>query len=97
MAKKKSRKVRAAARAGKAPQRSENKQKQAQSASQKLAQQPAQASIQKSAQQPAAVVVNALQPGQYDYVKGDLIRIGIISTILIVIIIVLTFIPALKT
>lgn len=85
MAKKKSRKARAVARAGKAPQRSENKQKQTQSVS------------QKSAQPPAAVVVNTMQPGQYDYVKGDLIRIGIISTALIIIIIVLTFIPALKT
>jgi hypothetical protein len=42
---------------------------------------------------PAAVI----QPANYDYVKSDLIQIGIIAALLLVIMIILTFIPALRT
>jgi len=42
---------------------------------------------------PAAVI----QPANYDYVKTDLIQIGIIAAALLVIMIILTFIPALRT
>jgi len=94
---KKSRKARAAARAGKAVPRSESKQQQAQASNQNTAQQPAQAASRKQSRQPEAVAVNIMQPGQFDYVKSDLIRIGIISASLIIILIVLTFVPALRT
>lgn len=40
---------------------------------------------------------NILQAGQYDYVKRDLINIGIVISILVLILIVLTFVPGLKT
>jgi hypothetical protein len=39
----------------------------------------------------------AFQPKNYDYVKSDLVRIGIIASALILILIILTFIPALKS
>jgi|GEM_PF-449299 guanyl-specific ribonuclease Sa len=94
---KKSRKARAAARSGKAVPRSESKQQQAQASNQNTAQQPAQAASRKQSRQPEAVAVNIMQPGQFDYVKSDLIRIGIISASLIIILIVLTFVPALRT
>ena len=45
---------------------------------------------------PVAAAV-AVQPRSYDYVKSDLARIGIIAAVLILILIVLTFIPALKS
>ena len=45
---------------------------------------------------PAAVVV-AFQPKNYDYVKSDLVRIGIVASVLILILIILTFVPALKS
>jgi len=45
---------------------------------------------------PAAAVV-AFQPKNYDYVKSDLVRIGIIAGALILIMVMLTFIPALKS
>lgn len=45
---------------------------------------------------PAAAVV-AFQPKNYDYVKSDLVRIGIIAGALILIMVVLTFIPELKS
>ena len=45
---------------------------------------------------PIAAAV-AIQPKSYDYVKSDLVRIGIIAAVLILILIVLTFIPALKS
>ena len=93
---KKSRKARAAARAGRTPQRSENKQQQVQAIGQKQAQQPTRMANQKSIQQVTPPAVNVLQPGQYDYVKKDLVRIGAIATALILIIIALTFVPALK-
>ena len=96
---KKSRKARAAARSGKAVPRSESKQQQAQASNQNTAQQSAQAASRKQSRQPeaVAVAVNIMQPGQFDYVKSDLIRIGIISASLIIILIVLTFVPALRT
>ena len=94
---KKSRKARAAARSGKALPRSENKQQQMQVASQKSEQHPTQVTSKKPAKQMEAVAVNILQPEKFDYVKSDLIRIGIISASLIIILIVLTFVPALRT
>ena len=45
---------------------------------------------------PVAAAV-AFQPKNYDYVKSDLVRIGIIAGALILIMIMLTFIPALKS
>ena len=45
---------------------------------------------------PAAAVV-AVKPKNYDYVKSDLVRIGIVASVLILILIMLTFVPALKT
>jgi hypothetical protein len=48
-----------------------------------------------SARQAAAAPV--AQPISHDYVKADLIQIGIIGGALILIIIILTFIPALRT
>ena len=39
----------------------------------------------------------AFQPKNYDYVKSDLVRIAIIAGALILIMVVLTFIPALKS
>lgn len=45
---------------------------------------------------PIAAAV-AFQPKSYDYVKSDLVRIGIIASVLILILVILTFIPALKS
>ena len=45
---------------------------------------------------PVAAAV-AFQPKNYDYVKSDLVRIGIVASVLILILIVLTFVPALKS
>jgi hypothetical protein len=84
---KKSRKARAGARINSAPQKIEGKQSQPQS----------QSAAQKSAKQPVPAAINVLQPGHYDYVKSDLISVGIISAVLILILIVLTFIPGLRT
>lgn len=42
-------------------------------------------------------VAAALQPQNYSYVKSDLISIAIIAGILIMVLIILTFIPALKS
>jgi len=39
----------------------------------------------------------AFQPKNYDYVKSDLVRIGIVASVLILILIILTFVPALKS
>jgi hypothetical protein len=50
-----------------------------------------------SARKTASVAAAVIQPANYEYVKSDLIRIGIIAGALILIIIILTFIPALKT
>ena len=43
----------------------------------------------------AATVV--FQAKNYDYVKSDLVRIGIVASVLILILIILTFVPALKS
>ncbi len=45
----------------------------------------------------ANVVAAAAQPQNYSYVKSDLINIAVIAGILILVLIVLTFIPALKS
>ncbi len=45
----------------------------------------------------AAPAPNILQAGRYDYVKRDLINIGVVVTVLLLILIVLTFVPGLKT
>lgn len=45
----------------------------------------------------AAVQTAAIKPTNYEYVKSDLVMIGIIAAALILIMIVLTFIPALRT
>lgn len=84
---KKSRKARVTTRANAVSQRPDGKQTQTQN----------QAVTQKSVKQPAVAAVNIMQPGHYDYVTQDLIRIGIISAVLILILVALTFIPALKT
>jgi hypothetical protein len=88
---KKSRKARTTTKINAAPQHTESQQPQA------PVQVQGQAASRKSRQQPVVAAVNILQPGHYDYVKEDLIRIAIISAVLILILIVLTFIPALKT
>lgn len=53
------------------------------------------ASSRASARQAAAAPV--VQPISHEYVKTDLIQIGIIAAALILIIIILTFVPALRT
>jgi hypothetical protein len=59
--------------------------------------QPAAATIRNAERQPIKTAVSmAQQPVNYEYVKSDLIRIGIIAGALIVVIIMLTFLPALK-
>jgi hypothetical protein len=58
--------------------------------------QPAVAAPRRVARQSANVAAVAQQPVNYDYVKSDLVQIGIIAGVLILIIIVLTFVPALK-
>jgi hypothetical protein len=45
---------------------------------------------------PVAAAI-AFQPKNYDYVKSDLVRIAIIASALILILIILTFVPALKS
>jgi hypothetical protein len=45
---------------------------------------------------PVAAAV-AFQPKNYDYVKSDLVRIGVVASVLILILIILTFVPALKS
>ncbi|MGD0354851.1 MAG: hypothetical protein ABSB31_05340 [Dehalococcoidia bacterium] len=47
--------------------------------------------------QPAVTAAATFQAKSYDYVKSDLVRIVIIAGSLILILIVLTFIPALKS
>jgi hypothetical protein len=42
-------------------------------------------------------VAAAAQPQSYSYVKSDLINIAVIAGILILVLIILTFIPALKS
>lgn len=44
----------------------------------------------------AAVAAFVQTPANYDYVKSDLVRIGIIAGALIIITVVLTFVPALR-
>jgi len=84
---KKSRKTRVIARTNSAPQRTERKLPKSQN----------QAAIQKSADQPAVAAANVTLAGRYDYVKDDIIRISIISASLILILVILAFIPALRT
>lgn len=55
---------------------------------------PASAISKKAAPVAAAVV---FQTRNYDYVKSDLVRIGVIACVLILILVVLTFVPALKS
>ncbi len=50
-----------------------------------------------SARRNAGAAATVIQPTDYSYVKTDLIRIGIIAGALIIIIVILTFIPALRT
>lgn len=45
---------------------------------------------------PVAAAI-AVQAKNYDYVKSDLVRIGIVAGVLILILIILTFVPALKS
>lgn len=47
----------------------------------------------KTVSSPSSVIQ---QPANYSYVKSDLVQIGIIASVLVLIIIVLTFIPALR-
>ena len=49
-----------------------------------------------SKQQPVAVAA-PITAHMYDYVKGDLIRIAVIAGILLLILIILTFVPSLKS
>ena len=39
----------------------------------------------------------ALNPVNYDYVKSDLVRIAVIAGVLLLILVILTFVPALKS
>ena len=83
---KKSRRARIKGRVAEAPQRFENKQLQPKN--QPLA--------QYAKKQPAVVTSNVIQVSNHDYVKSDLIHVGIIAGALILILIILTFVPALK-
>jgi predicted RND superfamily exporter protein len=56
-----------------------------------------QASAQAASKQPVVTAAAAFQARSYDYVKSDLVRIAIIAGSLILILIILTFIPALKS
>ena len=56
-----------------------------------------QATAQVASRQPAVTAAAAFQAKNYDYVKSDLVRIVIIAGSLILILIILTFIPALKS
>jgi hypothetical protein len=59
---------------------------------------PAQQQAQPARSRPQAnVVAAASQPQSYSYVKSDLINIAVIAGILILVLIILTFIPALKS
>jgi len=59
---------------------------------------PAQQQAQPSrSKQQVNVAATALQPQNYSYVKSDLINIAIIAGILILVLIILTFIPAFKS
>jgi hypothetical protein len=80
---KKSRKVRARSRVAET-----SRQPGARPAQQNA--QPASAKAQLNA---AAVSV---QPVNYDYVKSDLVRVAVIAGALILILVILTFVPALK-
>ncbi len=42
-------------------------------------------------------VAAVIQPQNYSYVRSDLIRIAVIAGVLILVLIILTFIPALKS
>lgn len=53
--------------------------------------------MQKSNKQPAAASAGVAQTTDYGYVSKDLISIGIITAVLILVLIILTFIPALNT
>ena len=83
---KKSRRVRAQSRVTGSTQRPEAKQSQPAAAAQR--------SVPRQSAGAAAIV--APQPANYDYVKSDLVMVGIIAGALILVIIILTFIPALK-
>ncbi len=50
-----------------------------------------------ASRQPAPTAAAVFQSKSYDYVKSDLVRIAIIAGSLIVILIILTFIPALRS
>jgi len=56
---------------------------------------------QKALPATAKVQVNAVatssQPQSYDYVKSDLVRIAVIAGVLILALIIMSFIPALKS
>ncbi|MGA2158604.1 MAG: hypothetical protein WB588_01900 [Dehalococcoidia bacterium] len=56
-----------------------------------------QATVQVASRQPAPTAAAIFQTKSYDYVKSDLIRIVIIAGSLILILIILTFIPALRS
>lgn len=81
---KKSRKAKAAIRTTTSPQVVAASQAQAKTAG------------QKSARQQVTANAGAAQPIDYRYVSKDLINIGIITAALILVLIILTFIPALR-
>ncbi|MHB8085134.1 MAG: hypothetical protein ACYDHZ_04880 [Dehalococcoidia bacterium] len=56
-----------------------------------------QATAQVASRQPAVTAAAVFQAKNYDYVKSDLIRIVIIAGSLILILILLTLIPALRS
>jgi hypothetical protein len=83
---KKSRRTRAVNRGTAPVQRLDSKQSQ-----------PAASTVTRGAAKPVSLAATvAQQPENYNYVKGDLVRIGVIAGALILIIVVLTFIPALR-
>jgi len=82
---KKSRKARAANRVTTAPHAAVASQSQAGPAA------------QRSSKQPQVANTGAPQATDYGYVSKDLINIGIIAAALILVLIILTFIPALNT
>ena len=57
---------------------------------------PAQQKAQPASAKAQVNAAVAIQPQNYDYVKTDLVRIAVIAGVLLLVLIILTFVPALK-
>jgi hypothetical protein len=58
---------------------------------------PAQQKAQPASGKAQLTAAVAIKPQNYDYVKNDLVRIAVIAGVLLLVLIILTFVPALKT